>query len=143
MKVVINDCHGGFGLSTKALDRYIELTGMKLYSHKDDTFGYTSYYYVPYEEYEKVHKNDMTKTEWEGKEEGLGRYKDSNELCWSGPRNIKRNDPLLIQVIEELGKDANTRYSELKIVEIPDDVEWMVEEYDGAEWIAEKHRTWS
>ena len=27
-------------------------------------------------------------------------------------------------------------------VEIPDDVEWQIEEYDGSEWIAEKHRIW-
>lgn len=30
----------------------------------------------------------------------------------------------------------------LKVVSIPADVEWQIEEYDGAEWIAEKHRTW-
>ena len=58
-------------------------------------------------------------------------------------RDIRRNDPLLIQVVEEMGEKANDRYSELKIVEIPDDVEWQIDEYDGAEWIAEKHRTWS
>jgi hypothetical protein len=28
------------------------------------------------------------------------------------------------------------------VVEIPDDVNWQVEEYDGMEHIAEKHRTW-
>ena len=27
-------------------------------------------------------------------------------------------------------------------VEIPDDVEWQIEEYDGTEHISEKHRTW-
>jgi len=31
----------------------------------------------------------------------------------------------------------------LKIVDIPDGVEWEIEEYDGMEWVAEKHRTWS
>jgi len=30
----------------------------------------------------------------------------------------------------------------LRIIEIPDGVEWQIEEYDGDEWIAEKHRTW-
>ena len=33
--------------------------------------------------------------------------------------------------------------AKLKIVEIPDDVEWIIEEYDGKEWIAEDHRRWS
>ena len=47
-----------------------------------------------------------------------------------------------IQVVEELGEEANTPASKLKIVEIPDDVEWEIEEYDGIEWVAEKHRVW-
>jgi hypothetical protein len=34
-------------------------------------------------------------------------------------------------------------YAELKIVDIPDDVEWEIDEYDGKEWVAEVHRTWS
>ena len=55
----------------------------------------------------------------------------------------ERDDPALIRVIEELGEKANTRYSELRVIEIPDDVEWQIEEYDGNEWVAEKHRTWS
>ena len=37
----------------------------------------------------------------------------------------------------------NDGYSELKVVEIPDDVEYDIQEYDGNEWVAEKHRTWS
>ena len=142
MKVVINDCHGGFQLSNEAIELYIKLKGLDLFKHYDEEWGWNNYFTVPYEEYKKVHKNDMTKTEWEGMEEGMGRYKDSNALSWSY-RDITRNDPVLVQVVEKLGKDANTRYSNLKIVEIPDDVEWTIDEYDGAEWVAEKHRTWS
>ena len=33
--------------------------------------------------------------------------------------------------------------SDLKVVEIPDDVEWEIEEYDGNEWVSEVHRCWS
>lgn len=57
--------------------------------------------------------------------------------------DIKRDSPLLIQIVEEIGKDANHRNVNLKIVEIPDDVEWQIEEAeDGTEWVAEKHRVW-
>jgi len=56
---------------------------------------------------------------------------------------IKRNDPILVEIVEQLGESANGRFAELKVVEIPDDVVWGIEEYDGAEWIAEKHRTWN
>ena len=57
--------------------------------------------------------------------------------------NIPRNNPVLVEVVEQLGEAANGDLAELKVVEIPDDVQWTVEEYDGAEWIAEKHRTWN
>lgn len=56
---------------------------------------------------------------------------------------VPRDDPHLVQVVEELGYKANGYYAGLEIVEIPDDVEWHIEEYDGSEWVAENHRTWS
>lgn len=54
-----------------------------------------------------------------------------------------RADPDLVAVVEELGEASWGRDAELKVVEIPDGVEWVVmsDEY-GVEWIAEKHRTW-
>ena len=57
---------------------------------------------------------------------------------------MDRSCPILLQVIEQLGIDeCRGRFAELKVVEIPDDVEWGIEEYDGKEWVAEVHRTWS
>jgi hypothetical protein len=57
--------------------------------------------------------------------------------------DILRDDPILVQIVEEMGDKANGGYAELKVVEIPDDADWYVEEYDGSEWVAERHRTWS
>jgi hypothetical protein len=48
----------------------------------------------------------------------------------------------LISIVELMSSDANGEYAELKIVSVPDDVNWYVEEYDGREWVAERHRTW-
>ncbi|PNX47175.1 MAG: hypothetical protein BV459_05000 [Thermoplasmata archaeon M11B2D] len=56
------------------------------------------------------------------------------------PKN--RSDPILVAVVEELGNAANGEYAKLSVVEIPDDVEYTIEEYDGMEHIAECHRTW-
>ena len=57
--------------------------------------------------------------------------------------DINRDDPNLIAVVKQLGpKAASGRFAELKIVSIPADVVWEIEEYDGREWISEKHRTW-
>lgn len=58
-------------------------------------------------------------------------------------RELKRNDPVLIAVIEYLGEEANWKYADIKIVDIPDNVKWEIMEYDGKEWVAEVHRTWS
>jgi MoaA/NifB/PqqE/SkfB family radical SAM enzyme len=52
-----------------------------------------------------------------------------------------RNHPALIKAIEE-GIEAGL-VTNITIVEIPDDVEYVIESYDGREWVAEKHRTWS
>lgn len=57
--------------------------------------------------------------------------------------DFSRDDADLIEIVEQLGvQKAGSRYSALKIVEIPSDVEWIIQDYDGCEWIAEKHRTW-
>lgn len=57
-------------------------------------------------------------------------------------KELRRDDRDLVTVVEEMQKKACGRWSELKIVEVPDDVEWEIQEYDGYEWVAEKHRTW-
>ena len=58
-------------------------------------------------------------------------------------RDVARDDPYLVQVVKKLGMAANGPHSNLKIVEIPGDVKWLIQEYDGAEWVAEEHRTWT
>lgn len=60
--------------------------------------------------------------------------------------DLKRADPHLVKVVETLGNAAHgDEDGELKIVEVPDDVEWhlVTRDHDGCEYIAEKHRTWS
>jgi hypothetical protein len=70
-------------------------------------------------------------------------YLNEEDEIKYGASQIHRNDPDLIAIIEELGIEASTgNLAELEIVEIPAGVEWTIEEYDGREWIAEKHRTW-
>ena len=50
--------------------------------------------------------------------------------------------PHLVRVVEEMGTLADTHVSKLAIVEVPEGVEWEIAEYDGFEWVAEKHRRW-
>lgn len=56
--------------------------------------------------------------------------------------SIPRDDPRLVAVVEEMGDAASGPHARLKVIEIPDDIEWMIEEYDGFEWISEAYRTW-
>jgi hypothetical protein len=56
--------------------------------------------------------------------------------------DISRADPALVRVVETLKEEANGLYSALKVVEVPIGVEWTIQEYDGMEWVAEKHQTW-
>lgn len=60
-----------------------------------------------------------------------------------GTKQIPRNNPILIQVIEEFGKHAShNRNGDIRIIDIPDDVrDWYIVDYDGQEHVAEG-RTW-
>ena len=57
--------------------------------------------------------------------------------------DLARDDRDLVAVVLELGDKSWGQYAELKVVTIPADVEWSIHEYDGMEWVAENHRTWS
>ena len=53
-----------------------------------------------------------------------------------------RTNPILVAYIEKLGEKADGDCAELKIVEIPDGTNFVIESYDGMEHIAEVHRIW-
>ena len=56
--------------------------------------------------------------------------------------NKDRSNPDLVGCVETLKEDSFGRYARLKVVEIPDDVKWHIEGYDGVERVAEDHRIW-
>jgi len=73
------------------------------------------------------------------------RYKqlaNISDIDWNYSE-ILRDDPYLVQVVRELGMAANGAHSNLKIVEVPAGISWHITDYDGNEWVAEDHRTWS
>jgi hypothetical protein len=150
--VVINNSFGGFGLSPLGLKRYAELKGKECYFFrweiKEDTYTpltleeatetglFWTAFSIPNPN-EVIGKSDRVSD---------GKYTEDNERYSKydlNSRDIERDDPDLIKVIKELGKKANGICAELKIVKIPEDVEFTIEEYDGNEHIAESHRTWS
>jgi len=112
MQVLINKCYGGFGLSDDAIRRLFELKGWKCIEEKRDDTN--TFFYKD--------------------------VKSDESFFWE--TNLERNDPEMVQVVKEMGDKANGRFAELKIVDIPDDVRWYVEEYDGMESVHEEHRSW-
>lgn len=54
-----------------------------------------------------------------------------------------RTSPDLINLMETKGSEwCSGRCAELRVVEIPDNVDYTIEDYDGMEQISERHRTW-
>lgn len=151
MKVAINRCYGGFSLSPAGVKRLAELQGRPCYfftgglggSYMPTDTPHGSFWHA----FDIPNPNEMLGAsggaEWyarspEEQKARNERYKA--HTIDDSPDN--RHDPLLIQVVEELGEAANGNCAEIKIVDIPDGVEYDIEEYDGLEWVAEKHRTW-
>lgn len=59
--------------------------------------------------------------------------KDSGEYFFA--HELERDDPVLVQVVEELGSVANGDYSELAIRELPSGTRYYIREYDGYETV--------
>lgn len=157
-KVVVNVCFGGFSLSARAASRLAELQGRKAYFFKpNQESGFL-------DQYTSIAESDATGLFWTAfdvpnpaevigssqdwqswtmeKRQAWGALYASHRIPLSGGE-IERDDPLLVQVVEELGDAAGGDFSKLRVAEIPADVEYTIEEYDGNEHIAEAHRTWS
>ena len=143
VKVAVNRCYGGFGLSPKASKRYLELNGKECHFYTHIKFKHSD----GKEEYKKLTLEEVQDT-------GLFfsiTLKDLGDKIEKIPNDFyqyesfydkKRADKILIQVIEELGDDANGQCANIEIVEVPEDVEWEIDEYDGKESIHETHRSW-
>ena len=113
-KVVINGKYGGFDLSDQGKELYGRLKGLNLKKVKSEFSSGFAYYMDGIEDDDHYFSVD----------------------------ELERDDPILVGVVTALGEAASTKLSKLKVVEIPDDVEYTIEEYDGLEHLAEKHRTW-
>jgi len=104
-KIVYNACYGGFGLSEAAMRRYAEL---KVWGFKIEQYDeHNARHYMIDNEGNEIDEYDLN----------------------------DRADPVLVQVVEELGDAANTLYSDLRIRELPAGTKYRIDEYDGVETV--------
>ena len=144
MKVAINGCYGGFSLSNAAVmwiwERDPECAFLSRWPEDDDKSVLKGCIGGPW-----IDKGNG----WEqhGDDENLftelrkDGYLYASHIINYEPEH--RANPLLIECIETLGEKANGPCADIRIINIPDDVKFVIEEYDGLEHIAEEHRVWS
>ena len=132
MKVVINNCYGGFSLSPLGSQRYLELTGQPFYCYKQTKFKHSN------------GRAEFTRIDDINEAPNIFFYctiVDQGKIISDFPkhtfnsRNIKRTDPYLIQVVEELGSKASGGCAALEVVEIENGRWFKIDEYDGLETI--------
>jgi len=147
MKIAVNKCFGGFGLSPLAKQEIARRKGKPCYFFTRDMRGN---HYIPcaldeakdaYIVFTYTVPNPQDYRLDERDEDGL--WKGANARSESISIDFgERTDPDVIAVIEELGAKASDKYARIEIVEIPDGVDWEIDEYDGVETVHEKHRSW-
>lgn len=112
--IVVNRCHGGFDLSSEAIQYYLDLIGQP---------------------YVLVDRADRDSTRRFGQRVMV----DGRQFNES---RVRRDDPALVKTVRDLGERVNTNHSNVQVIEIPANVDWEIEEYDGYEKLAEVHRSW-
>ena len=128
-KIVINDCYGGFGLSEAAVRRYFEIKGQKIWV--EDHRLYDQVWLVPPDERVKELPGVWHDHPLSVRQEYNRLY---GEQTWRA-RDLDRTDPILVQVVEELGEEASGSCNRLIIEELPKGTLYRINEYDGDESI--------
>ena len=121
-KIVYNACYGGFCLSEAALMRYAEIKGLTLYPEGSRL--------APEDQRTGILRDaDWQRASQKARERSNERYR---ELVLYDAY-LDREDPVLVQVVEELGDAANGMCAKLAVYEIPDGTAYRIDEYDGNE----------
>ena len=125
-KVVYNACYGGFGLSKEACQRYWDIKGQQVWI-EDAQWGSTVWLVAPED---RIPSKEGDAFYSMSMDERVAYNRAHSEQTWYY-NNVDRHDPVLVQVVEELGKNASGDFAELAIDEV--DGPYRIDEYDGFE----------
>ena len=126
MKIVINRCKGGFGISDEARQ--------KLFIHKTDHVFFSSAREFGTIQFGLGFDESATKI-------ADGFLSDDFRITWGADQGRRRADPDLVAVVEELGDRASAPGAKLRVFEVPDGADWLIHEFDGKEQIRLREET--
>lgn len=132
MKIVINTCYGGFSLSPKGERRYLELTGKKSYFYKQTKYGWPDGK-IEFERIDNI--DDVPNLFFYCTTCDQGKVISDYPIDIFDSHELKRNDPILIKVVKELGKESFEQCAKLKVVNIEKGRWFKIDAYDGLETI--------
>ena len=136
MKVILNKCYGGFDVSDKGYKLYAQKKHIPLYLYKGN---YSTGYY----EKRSGAMNNRFGFIYFTKDFGDCFKPTDEDFKYSLSLSDKhREDSTLIEVVEELGKEASGRFGDLVVVDIPDGMKYVIDDYDGIETLHEDVPVW-
>ena len=128
-KIILNKCYGGFSLSKEGYELYAKKKGLKLISYNSKIENGKFIYRKT--DKENIFNNYFTKDLGDNVEISDEDYEKYHLYL----REKAREDKTLIEVVEKLGEKASGMCGKLKVVEIPDNAYYVIDEYDGIETI--------
>jgi hypothetical protein len=137
MKIVINKCFGGFGLSVEALYKSVKDNNSLIEKFEYGDSEVTS-------DWDNLVNQQLNETykEYKTDDYQFYLYDEETKILYTFAI-LDRGNPQLVALVEGMGELANGQHAKLKIVEIPDDIAYFIDEYDGRESVHEDHRIWS
>lgn len=150
MKILVNKCYGGFGVTVEVIKELVKMGSDAIESETPKSYyGGENENYKGAKDWEQEWNEDFKgyKSIGDGflaHERGYNIYKDGIiHNLKSRYDNELRTNKDLIAVVESIGVEkASDTFAKLAIVDVPDDIEWEIDDYDGMETVREKHRTW-
>lgn len=131
LKIVINKCYGGFGLSVEAMVKLVQ-RGCKAL----EVSGVGEW--IKSDKWEPLEKP----TGFEKHPSFSSIVKFGDKVYNLGRDDKVRTDPDVVAVVEEMGQQADGWAAKLKVVDVPDGVQWEIDEYDGIESVREISQSW-